>query len=297
MSFASRSNEILTLGDDSLPLVKVHATAAFGILSGFSRRAEKQSRVIGTLLGIIKDGEIEITDCFGVPHLEKSDELYVAINKDYHKSMYNFHRMVNRREQIVGWFTTTTADGELVTDNSSLIHEFYSNECPNPVHVVLDTTLQGETMGLKAYFSEPLVVGEYTFANMFNEAPLEVVLTDAESSCLFHMLQPQPSNWPTSTVVAAIPAESALLRGSLERLLLLVDEALSYVTEVTEGSRPPVVGVGIALSDLVSTLQSIRPEDFHSLFQNKLQDLLMVAYLTTLTQTQLAVAEKVNAIL
>jgi len=239
----------------------------------------------------------KITDCFGVPHLEKSDELYVAINKDYHKSMYNFHRMVNRREQIVGWFTTTTADGEFVTDNSSLIHEFYSNECTNPVHVVLDTTLDGNTMGLKAYFSEPLVVGEYTLANMFNEAPLEVVLTDAESSCLFHMLQPQPSSWPTSAVVAAVPEETALLRGSLERLLSLVDEALAYVTEVVEGGRSPSVGVGIALSDLVSTLQSIRPEDFHSLFQSRLQDLLMVAYLSTLTQTQLAVAEKVNAIL
>ena len=54
---------------------------------------------IGTLLGRRGDDRtIEVTDCFGVPFLEKVDELYVAINKEYHKSMYAAQRRVSRKE-------------------------------------------------------------------------------------------------------------------------------------------------------------------------------------------------------
>jgi hypothetical protein len=44
--------------------------------------------------------------------LEKSDEVYVAINKDYHKSMYAFHRRTQRKELIVGWFSSALPEGE-----------------------------------------------------------------------------------------------------------------------------------------------------------------------------------------
>ena len=53
----------------------------------------------------------QVSDSFGVPHLEKSDEVYVAINKDYHKSMYSFHRRIHRKELIVGWYTTALPEG------------------------------------------------------------------------------------------------------------------------------------------------------------------------------------------
>jgi hypothetical protein len=43
--------------------------------------------------------------------LEKSDEVYVAINKDYHKSMHAFHRRIHRKELIVGWYTTALPEG------------------------------------------------------------------------------------------------------------------------------------------------------------------------------------------
>jgi hypothetical protein len=36
----------------------------------------------------------------------------VGINRDYFKLMYNFHRRINKKEKIVGWYTTTTAEGK-----------------------------------------------------------------------------------------------------------------------------------------------------------------------------------------
>ena len=48
-------------------------------------------------------------------------------------------------EVIVGWYAT----GPDVTEHSVLIHEYYSREAKNPVHLTLDTTLRGNHMGLK----------------------------------------------------------------------------------------------------------------------------------------------------
>ena len=43
------------------------------------------------------------------------------------------------------------ATGVDVTEHSVLIHDFYSRETANPVHLILDTTLQKNTMAIKAY--------------------------------------------------------------------------------------------------------------------------------------------------
>lgn len=56
---ASTGAEALTLaGDEPLPTVRVRASAVFSILSSYVRRNEKQARVIGTLVGMVKDGNI-----------------------------------------------------------------------------------------------------------------------------------------------------------------------------------------------------------------------------------------------
>ena len=56
---ASTGAEALTLaGDEPLPTVRVRASAVFSILSSYVRRSEKQARVIGTLVGMVKDGNV-----------------------------------------------------------------------------------------------------------------------------------------------------------------------------------------------------------------------------------------------
>lgn len=43
------------------------------------------------------------------------------------------------------------ATGGDVTDHSVLIHDFYSRETSNPVHLILDTTLQKSALGIKVF--------------------------------------------------------------------------------------------------------------------------------------------------
>jgi proteasome lid subunit RPN8/RPN11 len=125
--------EALSLKDSQLPKVKVHATAIFSILNHFIRRTPREGRVMGTLLGEVKeDGTVEITDCFAVPFTEKVEEAYVAIDQKYHTLMYAFHRRNNKKEKALGWYTSTTGQGQFIIDTSSLIQDFYSSECANP---------------------------------------------------------------------------------------------------------------------------------------------------------------------
>lgn len=47
----------------------------FTISDAFLRRKEDQERVIGTLLGTIADGVVEVKNCYAVPHSESHDQV------------------------------------------------------------------------------------------------------------------------------------------------------------------------------------------------------------------------------
>ena len=58
-ALTSSGVEALTTSDDvSLPIVKVRASVVFAILSSFIRRSDKHARVIGTLLGVVREGNV-----------------------------------------------------------------------------------------------------------------------------------------------------------------------------------------------------------------------------------------------
>lgn len=81
----------------------VHPVALLSILDHYLRRTDAQERVIGTLLGIRSaDGsEVEVRSSFAVLHSETSEQ--VAVDMEYHRTMYDLHHKVNPKEVIVGW--------------------------------------------------------------------------------------------------------------------------------------------------------------------------------------------------
>lgn len=42
------------------PAVKVHATAVMAILGAYARRDDRNARIMGTLLGVRREGNIEV---------------------------------------------------------------------------------------------------------------------------------------------------------------------------------------------------------------------------------------------
>lgn len=56
-------------------LCRLHPVVLFTITDAFIRRNKDQERVIGTLLGTIADGVVEVKNCYAVPHSESNDQV------------------------------------------------------------------------------------------------------------------------------------------------------------------------------------------------------------------------------
>ena len=61
--------------------------------------------------------------------------------------MLELHKKVNPRDTIVGWFST----GKGIVSSDALIQEFYSNEFPNSIHLVVDVDLPLDTPTFQAF--------------------------------------------------------------------------------------------------------------------------------------------------
>ena len=239
---------------------------------------------------------MEITNCFAVPHAERDEE--VAIGKDFNKQMLGLHLRANRKETVVGWYASTASGdaGEvspgLIDDKSSLIHDFYTGETDygDPIHLVVDTRLLTDSITARAYRCSPVVLQGEPLANIFNEIRLTLNTSEPETIALHQMVaDSSPDNQKENG-----SKDQALLT-SMEKLYTLLESTSAYVDSVVEGKTPPDAEVGRQIADALDAVPRIRPEVFDKLFNDSLQDLLMVTYLSNITRTQLSIAEKLNA--
>eukprot|EP01033_Poteriospumella_lacustris_P005601 gene5601-4003_t len=307
------SLEAITLNDSPLPSVQVSYSVVFNILNAFNRRNSESTRIIGTLLGEVKENVVHVTESFVVPFIENVEEHMVQINADYHKSMYHYHRRNNKKEQVVGWFSTSTSTGALVIDNCSLVHDFYTAECnhPHAVHVVVDTTLAAADalMSVRSFVARDYVLDKESLSVAFHELKTSVVpASDAEATLVHQLLKGQLAGrkFASATVVAELsdikaPATEAgakQVRKATEALIELISGLQQYVELVQEGKVEANREVGILINEAIALYgaQPLQPAQIAAL-QTRSQDLLMVAYLASSAQVQTTLAEKVNQIL
>lgn len=62
--------------------VRVHPVVLFTICDAYIRRNENQERVIGTLLGTVGDGVVDIKNCYAVPHSESNEQVRIMLLVD-----------------------------------------------------------------------------------------------------------------------------------------------------------------------------------------------------------------------
>ncbi|KAF5453648.1 eukaryotic translation initiation factor 3 subunit F-like [Juglans microcarpa x Juglans regia] len=278
---AANEHTVLQFTSSSASLsARVHPLVIFNICDCYVRRPDQAERVIGTLLGSISpDGTVEIRNSYAVPHSESSGQ--VALDIEYHHNMLVSHQKVNPKEVIVGWYST----GLGVTGGSALIHEFYSSEVPNPVHLTVDTGFRNGQGTIKAYVSFNLSLGDRQLAAQFQEIPLDLRMVEAERVG-FDILK--------TTVVDKLPNDLEGMEASMERLLALLDDVYKYVDSVVEGRVPPDNNIGRFISETVSSLPKLSPSALDKLVNNSVQDNLLLLYLSSIIRTQLSLAEKLN---
>ncbi|KAA3454095.1 eukaryotic translation initiation factor 3 subunit F-like [Gossypium australe] len=259
---------------------KVHPLVIFNICDCYVRRPDQAERVIGTLLGsVLPDGTVDIRNSYAVPHTEFAEQ--VALDIEYHHNMLVSHQKVNPKEVIVGWYST----GLGVTGGSALIHDFYSREVPNPVHLTVDTGFRNGEGTIKAYVSVNLALGDRQLAAQFQEIPLDLRMVEAERLG-FDILK--------TTAVDKLPNDLEGMEVTMQRLLALIDDVYKYVDDVVEGRVAADNSIGRFISDTVASLPKLSPSVFDKLMNDSLQDQLLLLYLSSITRAQLGLAEKLN---
>lgn len=271
---------------NSIPVdVKIHPTVLFSIVDSYERRNEKMKRVVGTLLGTNIQGNIEVTDCFVVPHRD-GDE--VAIDVEFARNSINAYKKVNPAISIVGWFST----GYDIPNTSCLIHEYYSRETRSPIHVIIDTTLKSNKPEIKAYCSMEIGIPERKQGTIFVPIPIEITSYDAERLAI-ELLQEGKSNIKR-TVKPGMDLVNVKL--SLDDIYLMLNSVNDYVDKVHSGKIPMDSNVGRSLMKIVDSIPMLDVQTFDTLMTNQMNDLLMVSYLSNLVKTQLALNEKLASI-
>ncbi|XP_047915926.2 eukaryotic translation initiation factor 3 subunit F [Anser cygnoides] len=263
-------------------VVRLHPVVLASIVDSFERRNEGAARVIGTLLGTVDKHSVEVTNCFSVPHNESEDE--VAVDMEFAKNMYELHKKVSPSEIILGWYAT----GHDITEHSVLIHEYYSREAHNPIHLTVDTSLQNSRMSIKAYVSAPMGVPGKTMGVMFTPLTVKYVYYDTERIGVDLIMKTcfSPNR------VIGLSSDLQQVGSASARIQDTLTMVLQYAEDVLSGKAAADNTVGRFLMDLINQVPKISPEDFETMLNSNINDLLMVTYLANLTQSQIALNEK-----
>ncbi|EGG13560.1 Mov34/MPN/PAD-1 family protein [Cavenderia fasciculata] len=301
-------------------IIKVHPLVIFNILDHYIRRNEGQDRVIGTLLGFNNDGVIEIRNCFPVVHSEGDQ---IAVEMEFHRKMLDLHLKSSPREPIVGWYAT----GSDINENSVIINNFYREEMNGtPVHLTVDTGLTNDTMGIHAYQAHQLsTTSDSSLGSYFSPLPLEILSFDAENAGIdaltsnnsqLHQQPQQPQlqegeqttteqtqegeqqqqqpQQPQPQQSVSLLTELESLRGSLTKLDTMLDDVANYIEAVERGEIQGDPRIGRFLAKTIQSLPKSNTQVMDKVINNSVKDLLMIVYISSLTRSQLAVAEKLR---
>nr|XP_020646852.1 eukaryotic translation initiation factor 3 subunit F [Pogona vitticeps] len=226
---------------------------------------------------------VEVTNCFSVPHNESEDE--VAVDMEFAKNMYELHKKVSPSEIILGWYAT----GHDITEHSVLIHEYYSREAHNPIHLTVDSSLQNGRMSIKAYVSTAMGVPGKTMGVMFT--PLTVKYTYYDTERIGVDLVKKTCFSPNRVI--SLSSDLQQVGAASVRIQDTLNTVLQYAEDVLSGKVTADNTVGRFLMDLINQVPKISPEDFETMLNSNINDLLMVTYLANLTQSQIALNEKI----
>lgn len=264
--------------------VVVQPVVLFSICDAYLRRGDGQKRVIGTLLGTVEGGVVELRSSYAIPLQESADQ--VSIDIPHHTTLLDLHLKVNAKEVVVGWYST----GLGLSGSDALIQDFYSQECTNPIHLVLDTELTDKRLSIKSFISKAFTLGkkhqeESPLAMEFQEVPCEVRTAEVEKIGVDLLSNPRTDK---------LPASADSLGHSIERLESAISSAHEYASAVVDGRKEGNRHIGRFLADTVDAVPQLDRDELEKLFHDNVQDILLVMYLANLVQTHVALADKLG---
>lgn len=270
--------------------VRVHPVVLFNIVDSFERRSKKTPRVFGTLLGNVdKLGNVEVSNCFVVLYREKDGELFIDLNLA--RELGDLHKKVNPNEVIVGWFAVGPSSSD---DYAFLLHDYYSRETTNPIHLCVDPTTD-KGLDIKAFVSTNFGVpngDDRSRGTMFSQVSSLSLVAGYETelvalkSCASSMQE--LNGLPIDCELDTLMKSCSEITNLLSIVLKFIDEKILSPT----ANRPANSNdIGRQLMSMVENVIPLDAQNTEAM-NAVLKDLLMVIYLSNLAKTQLMLNEK-----
>merc|ERR1712096_90502 len=161
--------------------------------------------------------------------------------------------------------------------------------------MLVDTSVLDTAFGIKAFVNVRTTVAESLL--QFHEIPSRVQTSAAEKSGISQLMQARRFTREAAAHGGAAKDIGAIdgFVGGLSELLSLFRRIQEYVRAVMAGKIEGDLAVGRGLTTALCTEPVIDLEAVEKLCNSALQDALMVVYLSNLTRTQIAIAEKINS--
>lgn len=267
MKPASFCDDPSAMHAEGLPPCRLRPTVLFAIADHFTRRQEEQGRVIGTLLGSVTDGVVDIANAFPVPHSEAEQ---ATIDSDFNATMYGLHKKVHPKQVVVGWYST----GAELTHNDQFYHQFFeeqAGEGATPVLLLVDMSLSSAGVKTKAFVRSELSLGGKHVASAFKHVRLSVAKSEAERIGVDHIVR-------SSMAAGDGPQELVPLRPEVDthhwrmcKLLDAIDKMRAYIEQVEGGKLKPNAAIGRALAAALASIPKPDSGEFSELLDSSAQ--------------------------
>lgn len=180
--------------------------------------------------------------------------------------------------------------GNEVTAHSRLIHEYYSLECKQPIHITVDTALKNNRMNIQGYIGSSVGISGKAQGVIFTPLDIEITAQDAEKVA-FHTIS-QAKSLPRKSV--SVRSDMEQVAKASEQIENMLEKVEDYVDKVVKKEAEANPKVGRSLLELINSVPKLSAEEFDSIVNSNMKDLLMVVYLANLTKTQLMLKEKLS---
>ncbi|CAF3369016.1 unnamed protein product [Rotaria sp. Silwood1] len=263
--------------------VVVHPLVLLSVVDHFNRMGKvgNSQRVVGILLGSLKNKILDISNSFALPFDEEEKEKEVwFLDHEYLENMYTMFRKVNARERIVGWYHT----GPKLHRNDISINELIREYHPDSVLVIIDAKPKDLGLPTEAYIAVEEIHDDGSPASKtFEHLPSEIGAEEAEEVGVEHLLR-DIRNATVGTLSQRITNQLMGLKGLTKSLY----DIRAYLDKLLANKLPLNHQILSHIQDIFNLLPDVTQQDLIKSIYVKTNDEMLLVYLSSLIRSIIA---------
>ncbi|KAK8812427.1 hypothetical protein WA158_007661 [Blastocystis sp. Blastoise] len=258
------------------PLVLLSATDHIVRLSKISNH-----RVVGILLGSIKNGVVDCTSSFAVPFDEDSQQGVWYIDFDYLEKMKELMTRVNVTEKVVGFYSSNPKALPLDLEIDAMLHAY----TPNPVFVTIDIDNDVGDLPAKAFISEELATKDgKDKQRVFRHLNVSIESLPVEEVGVEYMLK-GINNTTLTSLSEQIHDKIIALKGLCDRLYIISQ----YLDDVSNDMSHYNIDIINEIQNIMNLLPNLQIESLSDALISKTNEFYAILYLSTIIRSMMPI--------